>query len=413
LGIIHVDADFNRSPSATVSRVEIAASCDTEKGAGGVSPVVVLRVGAIDEFFALVESTAANRLFLVVDSGALAACRLADRLDDMLRSREVFRFTDFDLNPKIEDVERGVLRCREFEPDLVVAFGGGTAIDLGKLVSSFAVQTAPPRDIVLGHAPIDYPGRQLVAIPTTAGTGSEATHFAVVYVDGEKYSVAHPSMLPAYAVIDPALTYSLPPQVTAATGLDAFCQAVESLWAVGSTDSSVNDATRAVRLAWQHLPAAVQHPTAAARIAMCEAAHYAGRAINVGKTTAPHALSYRITSRYGIPHGVAVAMTLSPLLAYNAETTIADCQDPRGLQHVQRQVASIVGLLGARDVAEACQKIEAFNTQTGSPSSLAAAGITEESQVRDIVSSVNAERMANNPRRLDPDVLQKLLMARA
>ena len=169
----------------------------------------------------------------------------------------------------------------------------------------------------------------MIAIPTTAGTGSEATHFAVVYVDGEKYSLAHPYLVPAYAVIDPLLTYSLPAGVTAASGLDAFCQAIESIWAVGATDVSHTFATEAARLAVQHLRAAVQNPTDTARAGMCRAAHLSGKAINISKTTAPHALSYVLTAEYGLAHGVAVALTLAPMLQYNAQVTAIDCADPR------------------------------------------------------------------------------------
>lgn len=373
------------------------------------SPAVYLEEGALRHFASVLTRHGARRIFFVVDEAAYHASGAEQLLGPVLQEYSVQKFAGFALNPKIEDIERGVELCQQFKPDLVVSFGGGTAIDLGKLIGTLAMQPGDLRALVSGRSPIVRAGLPLVTIPTTAGTGSEATHFAVAYIAGEKFSVAHPSMLPSCAIIDSRLTASLPRGITAATGLDAFCQAVESLWAVGATDESIADATRAMNVALEHLPHAVNQPTLAARLGMCRASHFAGRAINISKTTAPHALSYRLTSQYAIPHGIAVAMTLSPLLAYNAQVTDADCQDPRGADHVRRRIALILQALGAVDVSMACLQIERFIANLGCPVSLAAAGIVGAGELRQLVESVNAERMSNNPRRLNAEELLALL----
>jgi alcohol dehydrogenase class IV len=121
---------------------------------------------------------------------------------------------------------------------LVVAVGGGTSIDMAKLIRALA-GTVDPEAVIRGKSPIVASRSRFIAIPTTAGTGSEATQFAVVYIDGEKFSLDHASLRPAIAIVDPRLMNTLPAAVTAATGLDAFCQAIESIWAVGATDESV------------------------------------------------------------------------------------------------------------------------------------------------------------------------------
>ncbi|MBI2479086.1 MAG: phosphonoacetaldehyde reductase [Planctomycetia bacterium] len=375
--------------------------------------VVYLKEDALGEVARIIQRHSAQRLLFVVDEPAYAACGADVVLEPVLRSCIVARFFGFELNPKIGDIERGVEQSREFDPEMVIALGGGTAIDLGKLIAALSLQNDSPRDIVTGQASIIRNGPPLLAIPTTAGTGSEATHFAVAYVDGEKYSVAHPSMLPDYAVVDPRLTHSLPASVTAATGLDAFCQAIESIWAVGATDESIGYATDAARHALQHLVRATKEPTPEARLGMCQAAHLAGKAINISKTTASHALSYPLTSRHNIPHGVAVAMTLSSMLAYNAQVTADDCVDPRGASRVLRRISMIVELLAVASVAEACRKIEKLVADVGCPISLAEAGVQGEEQLRHIVSSVNAQRMSNNPRQTNPEALLRLLRENA
>lgn len=374
---------------------------------------VLLRENAIQEIAGLTCFREARRILFVVDETALRATGAEADLAPAFAGRGVVRFSGFEANPKLADVERGVELGRAFRPDLVLAFGGGTAIDLGKLVSVTSAQDAFPRDVCTGRAAIQTAGPPLVAVPTTAGTGAEATHFAVVYVDGEKHSVAHPFLRPSFAVVDPRLTYALPASITADCGLDALCQALESIWAVGATDQSVLWAEEAARLALAHLPQAVREPTPEARAGMCRAAHLAGRAIDVSKTTAPHALSYPLTSRKGTPHGAAVAATFASLLEFNAGVGDSDCADPRGADHVRRRIAKIVELLGGADAEDAARRFRRLVASVGRPASLADAGVVDDAELRALVAAVNVERLSNNPRRASSADLFSLLRSDA
>lgn len=375
---------------------------------GIISPSQLMRPSA-SEIPAIVAHHECSRVFLVLDEDAYHGSGANAELEPFLQQLSTSRFVEFELNPKIEDIERGVSQCRDFKPDVVIALGGGTAIDLGKLIGSLSMQLGSPREIVTGECSIDRPGPPLIAVPTTAGTGSEATHFAVAYVNGEKFSCAHPTLLPDYAIVDPTLTHSLPKGITAATGLDAFCQAIESIWAVGATDESILWATEAGMLARKNLVEATQAPTTEVRAAMSRASHLAGKAINISKTTAPHALSYYLTSNHDIPHGMAVAVTLSTMLAYNAEVTNSDCVDQRGADHVRKRIATICSIMQAADVESACAKIEKLISDLDCPASLADAGIVERNLVRSMVDSANMERMSNNPRSIDSATLLDLL----
>lgn len=361
-------------------------------------PMTYLYDGAICEVNAILNSRNSARPFVVIDQTAFVTSGAQAALQPTFADRETVWFSDFEPNPKLPDVQRGMELFRQSRSDVIVAIGGGTAIDVAKLIAALSPQTAPPEAIIRGEAPLADFQIPLIAVPTTAGTGSEATHFAVVYVDGEKFSLAHPQLLPGYVVVDSELTRSLPRSLTVATGLDAFCQAIESLWAVGSTDESIAYAAEALPLILEHLPTAALAPTDESRRAMSRASHLAGKAINISRTTASHAISYAITSRHGFPHGVAVAMTLSRMLAYNAAVRDDDCADPRGVEYVQGQIERILGLLGCRTVEEATEKIDAFIVQLGAPASMQAAGIGSRLQIEAIVREVNAERMSNNPR---------------
>jgi alcohol dehydrogenase class IV len=230
-----------------------------------------------------------------------------------------------------------------------------------------------------------------------------------VYVDGEKYSLAHPSMRPAAAIIDPELTYSMPARVTAATGLDALCQATESLWAVGSTEQSRQHAAEAIRLSMEHLEAAVRRPNPEDRRGMCLAAHRAGQAIDVSKTTAAHALAYALTTDYRLPHGMAAALSLPPLLEFNAAVTDDDCADPRGPEHVRGMLGRIVELMECPTPFHAARRLTVLLESIDAPATLSEVGIATEPERLRLASRVNAERLSNNPRRLAQADVERLL----
>ena len=370
---------------------------------------VELAEGAAGCVASILDDLAAESVLLVADEQALRHSGAEAALASALAPRRVDRFTQFELNPKIADVERGVALFRRALADVVLAVGGGSAIDIAKVIGACGVHEGKPCDYVLGRRQLERAGPPLVAMPTTAGTGSEETHFAVVYVDRQKYSLAHEVLLPTHAIIDPLLTHSLPPRITAASGLDALCQAIESMWAVGATDESLDYATCALRLAIDHLEAAVRNPTPPARRAMAEAAHLAGKAINISKTTAPHAFSYALTTQCNVPHGMAVALTIGPLFVYNSRVEESDCLDPRGAAHVRARIAQAVELLGAASPVDAHHRLESLLRAVGCPTRLQAHGIARE-DYGPLIEQVNVERLANNPRALDGAALAKLLL---
>ncbi|TWT51670.1 phosphonoacetaldehyde reductase [Allorhodopirellula solitaria] len=365
--------------------------------------------GAIEGIADVLERYGANRIAFVVDTPAYEAGGAADAIEPALEASEVVRFSGFAPNPNLADIESGTKLFRDLDADLVLAFGGGTAIDIGKVIAAVGRETAPIRDLITGDALLSGRNVPLVAIPTTAGTGSEATSFAVAYVDGEKYSLDDPSLLPNHSIVDPRLTHSLPARITAATGLDAFCQAIESIWAVGATEESIGYATEAAQLAYENLPAAVNTPTPATRHAMSRASHLAGRAINITRTTASHALSYPLTSQLGIPHGIAVALTLGPMLEYNSGITDSDCVDPRGAAHVVDRMQAIFTILDCCSAAEAKTRVTDLIGSLGCPSTLVEAGITDPAELSRLIAGVNALRMSNNPRRTTHEALIELL----
>lgn len=374
------------------------------------TPRVFIEEGAVRRLGELLDRLNAERLFFVVDELAYRVSGAEDELAECLRKRDVVWFGDFELNPKIDDVERGKALFLEEEPDVIVALGGGSALDIAKLIGTCSVQKGPTLDYVTGRRILEQDGPPMVAIPTTAGTGSEATHFAVVYVDDQKFSVAAPAVLPEYAIIDPKLTWSLPPRVTASTGLDALCQSVESIWSVGATDESIRYAEEALELTVDSLERTVMRPTPGLRMNMARAAHMAGKAINISKTTAPHAVSYAITTRFGVPHGAAVALTLGPFLNFNYQVSDSDCNDPRRASHVKKRIRRVLDVLANGSITRSQERIRSIIRNIDCPVGLADVGVAKR-DVAAIAENVNLERLSNNPRKISHRKLLELLEA--
>ncbi|HBO42444.1 MAG TPA: alcohol dehydrogenase [Planctomycetaceae bacterium] len=391
---------LNRTTSLATLKPTTAISRPTE---------VLFGEGRIASTGELLDRLDARSVVLVADPAAYEQSGASRVLEPILADRDVRLFTEFSPNPKDTEIAAGAALLVRRPPDVLLAVGGGSALDTAKLLSVCATQKRDPREVILGTAAIDRPGLRVIAVPTTAGTGAEATHFAVVYVDGVKCSPAHPSLLPAAAIVDPKLTWSMPPPLTASSGLDALCQAVESFWAVGATAESQEYAREALRLALEHLEPAVNHPSPASRAGMAWAAHLAGRAINISKTTASHAISYALTSKYGLPHGMAVAVTLGPLLVLNSQVGEHDCVDPRGATHVRAALDELLRLFDCRTPSEARERITRLLQAVGCPTSPSEGGVRSAEERQEITSSVNVERLGNNPRRLNTQMIESLL----
>jgi len=371
-------------------------------------PHLTMQPGGLGQLDELLLHLDASKLFFVVDAPAYKFSGAEASLEKILGSREVTWFSDFELNPKIEDAQKGISAFRKAKPDVVVAIGGGSALDMAKLIAGCGVQDGEPIDYIKKTRTLERNGPPVIAIPTTSGTGSEATRFAVVYVDGKKYSLAHDNLLPDYVIIDPALTESLPAGATANCGLDALCQSIESIWSVGATDESVGYAIEAVSLAERNLEDAVSRPNPEVRAAMAKAAHLSGMAINITKTTAPHAFSYAVTTRYKVPHGAAVALTFPVFLEFNFGLDATNCVDPRGPEAVKERIQKVLDLIGDGSLEKTMLRLNTIIQNVGCPVRLNQVGI-QEADFPSLIGAMDVERLSNNPRRISAQELSAML----
>lgn len=345
-----------------------------------------------------------TRVFLVTGKQSFVDSGAKEALSSVLQASTVTHFSGFTPNPNIEDVETGLTLFQSARYDVVLAVGGGSAIDVAKAIRILAAQPDYTRERVRNNQLPQQPGNLFVAVPTTAGSGAEATHFAVVYEGSRKYSLASPAAVPDIVVLDPQLTASLPPNITAESGIDAITQAIEAYWSTGSTEESRLFSRKAIRLLLPAIESAVKAPSDQARAAMLEGAHLAGQAINIAKTTACHALSYGLTALHGVPHGQAVCVTLPQMIVFNAAVTAADCQDVRGASFVTSRLGEIYRMLGAQNADEAAANIEQLITAIGLESRLPGIRLDEK-----LLAAVEPNRLANNPRSVSNQDIVRML----
>lgn len=366
--------------------------------------------GAIQAVPDIVAAAGHRRVLLVCGRRSFEASGAATMLPRLGEAAEVVRWSDFAPNTDVGDLARGLALLRRTEPDLVIGVGGGSAMDMAKLLCAYA-GTDPDRlgDAITDSTPITHREPGLLLAPTTSGSGSEVTHFAVVYVDGDKHSIAGPAMYADDVVLDPELARSGSAHQRATSGIDATCQGIESLWAADATPQSRRLARHGLSTVLGAIEQFVVDPTERAARAMCLGSHLVGRAIDISKTTAAHALSYGITKRYGIDHGNAVALTLGYFIEAHSDAAPDQLRasiDPR--EHEQT-MAWIRHRLGAVDGRSARSAFVDLLERIGLASSLSEVGLEGRPAREELVAGVNVERLGNNPVDLDQAGLLSIL----
>ncbi|TWT33805.1 Phosphonoacetaldehyde reductase [Posidoniimonas corsicana] len=349
----------------------------------------------------------ARSVLLVVDETAARAAGAETLLRQGFSTVDCLTFNRFSPNPKLTDATAAVEAARQSGADAVVAVGGGSCIDVAKLAALGARLPAEVGLLQAGDCPTDVRPLPLIACPTTSGSGSEATHFAVAYAEGRKRSIAHPGVRPSNVILDARLVQAMPARLAATSGLDALSQSLEAMWAAGSTPASDAYASEAARLIVGAIEPSVREGRPDARRAMMLGAHLAGQAINLSKTTAAHAMSYPLTSLHGVPHGHAVALFLGWVGAANGALDEADCQHPLGAEHVRRAVAAAAAQLGS-SVERFPLAVADLLKRLGLASSLQEAGVPAHG-LATLLDLIDPVRLGNNPRRLSRERLGEIL----
>ncbi|MFC7397420.1 iron-containing alcohol dehydrogenase [Chelatococcus sp. GCM10030263] len=365
-----------------------------------------------------------RRVFLCTDARFHTDRRLSDLAESLRQAGMDVEIYDETLPElPLQCIEEAGARAKRFAPDVVVAVGGGSCIDLGKLVAVRLVFEGPLADLY-GEFKVPSGVPPVIAIPTTAGTGSEATPVAVLGDDARtmKVGISSPHLIPYAAICDPELTLTCPPALTATVGADALTHAIEAFTAlarepssdlafdhvfVGRNSLSQMLARESIRCLAAHLERAVaEGQDLAAREQVMLGSFLAGQAFGVSGTAAAHAIQYPVGALTHTAHGVGVAVLLPFVMEYNRPACLAEFAE----------IARLFGINEAgSDEALSHRAIDAIDglfARIGLPRTLADLGVGEADLDRICEQSLSIERlMKNNPRPLARDSLAQLLAA--
>ena len=341
-----------------------------------------------------------RRIFLVAGS-SFSKLPIGEELQEFFSELYIafYHFSDFRANPRLEEVEEGIKAFSAFRGDSILAVGGGSALDTAKCIKLFTGLSKDRPYLEQEYRENDIP---LLVHPTTAGTGSESTPFAVIYQDGEKCSVEHESIYPKYRIEDSRSLRSLSLYQKKATLLDALSHAMEAIWSKYSNEDSRAYGQKAISLILMNYKAylslenekdaknlggavALEGPSEQVLEDVAEAANLAGKAIAVTKTTAGHALSYKLGSIYQLPHGLATAMVNRALYPFMCREK-SRMTDPENLLFLAKCFSAETEEEGAKRYLEILEDLEILPNLS-----------VKEGDLENLVAAVNPERLSNHP----------------
>ena len=305
-------------------------------------------------------------------------------------------FSDFETNPKFEDALRGRDIALKQKVDTIVSVGGGSVIDMAKLIKALYLHGDEAKDVALGKKNVKDAGIYHISIPTTSGSGSESTHFAVVYLNGKKYSLADSLLKPNATILDGSLTSSATKYQKSCNVLDVMSQAIESAWAVGATEQSKRFAFASLELASKNYIAYVNQSNADNSQNMMLASSLAGKAINISKTTAAHAWSYHFGLCHGVSHGHAVWLTLPRIFEIHHEASFRQFTGGDRSQPLAEITSRLLEILGYQSGSVAdflTTELLKIDVKVGLKKDF---NLNERAR-RQASEAVNFERMKNNP----------------
>lgn len=374
------------------------------------TPRIVMGPGAVRMVGAEVKALEIKRVLIVTDRGVISA-GLMTPIEEALKAAKVqcAVFDRVEPDPRYEIVADCVQTARNSEARMLIGLGGGSPMDITK-TSAVMLTNRGPIGAYFGINLVPKPGLPTILIPTTAGTGSEVTPIAILSDEGEKLKkgIVSPYLYPAISILDAELTLGLPPQVTAATGIDALIHAIEAYTSVNATAITDMYCIKAIELLYGNIRTAyAKGDNLAARTAMMEGAMLAGIAFANAGVTAVHAFAYPIGAEFHIPHGIANSLMLPHVIRFNALGNVAKFASLAGPFEI-----SVQGMDKLAIVDKVIAAIDRLAEDVRLPNRLAGFGVKEEHipMLADGVMKVT-RLLANNPRTLTLEDAKRIYRA--
>jgi alcohol dehydrogenase len=351
----------------------------------------------------------ANKIALIVDK-TLMEIGIIDNIVRYIEDYSVGIFSDVEPYPSLGKIENALKFVKDGSYDLIIGIGGGSSIDIAKIVAVLANKPGIVEDYIFDDSyranptkvtnrEITKPGIPFVAVPTTAGTGSEVVMWSVIWdiQKKTKQSLSHPLMFSSLVIIDPSLTLTLPRKVLASAGIDAFCHAIEAYWSLNENQITLAHSLDAIRLIFSNLEKSYYNSDIEYRENMSKANLLAGLALSSAKTNSSHSMGYSLTQYFNVPHGAASAIFLPALFEFNFD--------------IMGEKAKILSkLLDIKSGLDGKKKIRKMMKNIGLPIRLRDIGVKKTDFDFIIEKGFIPFRMADNPRQISKKDINKIVI---
>ena len=346
-----------------------------------------------------------KKIFLLCGEKSFVTSGAENLIKNLINEKKVKVFYKKSELPVLEELKKIIIDVKKFKPDLILAIGGGAIIDYAKMSNVVDVRD-DLTDLIINYSyPFKEKFTKLAVIPTTAGSGAEVTSNAVIYVNGIKHSFESDLLIPDYFFLIPNFLISAPKIIKASAGFDAIAQALESLVSKKSNVRSVEYATKSLKISLDSYVSFLQNPNLKNATEMSIASNLAGKAINISKTTAPHAVSYPFTSLFNISHGHAVSLFFENFFEFNynnidkSETSF----------DLKKRFDLIFDIFDVKNILEFNSKILKLKDQANLEDNLIKLKIDINKSSTSIINGINLLRLGNNPIKIIEKDIYKII----
>jgi alcohol dehydrogenase len=363
-------------------------------------------INSSEDIKKFISDTSFKKIFILCGNKSFVISGAEKFLEAEFKNKEIKIFKKKSEIPILEELIEIIKQIRNFKPNLILAIGGGAVIDYAKIANVVDVRSDLSELIVNYTYPFKDRYTKLAVIPTTAGSGAEATSNAVIYVDGIKYSFESNLLIPDNFFLIPEFLISAPNKIKASAGFDAIAQALESLISKKSNDQSVEYAIKSLKISTNSYISFLNEANLKNATEMSIAANLAGKAINISKTTVPHATSYPFTSLFNISHGHAVGLFFEKFFKFN----YINLDKSEVSFDLKKRFDLIFNLFDVPNIDNFCSKISLIKSQAKLEDDMKLLNIDLEKNMEKIIGDINLLRLGNNPIKINGDDITNILL---
>jgi alcohol dehydrogenase class IV len=338
-----------------------------------------------------------KKIFILCGKKSFVTSGAENLIKNIITSKEIKLFYKKSELPILDELIEIINDIRIFEPDLILAIGGGAVIDYAKIANVVDIKPNLAELIINYSYPFKEKYTKLAVIPTTAGSGAEVTSNAVIYVDGIKHSFESELLIPDNFFLIPEFLISAPNKIKASAGFDAIAQALESLISKKSNDKSVEFASKSLKTSINSFISFIDEPNMQNATKMSIASNLAGKAISISKTTAPHAASYPFTSLFNISHGHSVSLFFERFFKFNYD----NLDKSETSFDLKKRFDLIFNLLDVKNINDFNSKISFIKKKANLEDDLSRLNIDINQSSETIIKGINLLRLGNNPVKID------------